>query len=86
MPVQGGMGIGANVDANDAVDRIVRWYRRKRRQRVPLERFFVRIAREWKVPPLSNEQKERLVEYLDGQRRILRTTAGKIYVTTTAVT
>ena len=86
MPIQCGMGIGANVDANDAVDRIVRWYRRKRRQRVPLEQFFARITREWKVPPLSNEQKEHLIEYLDDQRRILRTTAGKVYVTTTAVT
>ena len=79
------MGIGVDVDANDAVDRLLKWYRRKRKQRVPAERFFARLAREWEVPPLSKEQKEHLMEYLDDQRRILRTTAGKIYVTTTAV-
>jgi hypothetical protein len=79
------MGIGVNVDANDAIDRLLKWYRRKRRQRVPIEQFFARIARDWKVPPLSIEQKEELVEYLSGQRRILKTTAGKTYVTTAAV-
>lgn len=79
------MGVGASVDVNDAVDRLIRWYRRKRKQRVPIEQFFARIAREWRVPPLSKEEKERLTEYLQDQRRILRTTAGKTYVTTAAV-
>lgn len=73
------MPIPLSVDAGGVVDRVLRWYRRKRAKRVPCGKFIRRIELDY-GDRLSAEAKEDLLARLDERGLIFRSDSGHCYV------
>ena len=78
------MGLDFNV--NEAIDRALKWWRRKRHKKVLWERFLARIVKDYRFQNgLDEDTKDDIFQQLDDQRRIIRDGKGHYWVVATAV-
>jgi hypothetical protein len=72
--------LGGDFNIIEAIDRTLKWFRRKRARKVPCQRFLNKIARDYGMHGLAPETRERILGELDYQGRILKDDKGHCYV------
>lgn len=78
------MSLAAGIDINDGIDRALRWFRRKRAQKVPCKRYLAHVASDYRMHGLARQSEQEILERLRAQGRILKDDKGHCYVITTA--